>query len=257
MEEFAKIGGSPLDLLTPRERECLRLVDQHLSSKEIARRLGISKHTVDTHLDKARQRLGVDTRYDAARLVAAHDRAIPDASGGDTIGIVEPPPFRPDFIRREGTDDRAETNTETVDRAIGSAHGRSGSAVPAGGEIVQPEKCGSGKFGADLHLGSAGVAAFGLGGDLHTEGAGENPGFGHAQTSPLQTLRAGASRSALPRFGADGRNVPSEPGPAASGGGRNDLSLLLRLGYILAIVIGSALGFGAVLAGLHALKDLV
>jgi hypothetical protein len=29
------------------------------------------------------------------------------------------------------------------------------------------------------------------------------------------------------------------------------------LGYILAIVIGSALGFGAVLAGLHALKDLV
>lgn len=102
-----------IDLLTPRERECLRLVDQHLSSKEIARQLGISKHTVDTHLDKARQRLGVVTRYDAARLMAARDRdaggeggalgyappldrapsppphpPIPDVSGGDRVGIA-------------------------------------------------------------------------------------------------------------------------------------------------------------------------
>ena len=111
MDELGGRTSVPLDVLTPRERECLRLVDQHLSSKQIARRLGISKHTVDTHLDKARQRLGVGTRYDAARLVAAHDRGIPDASGGDAIRIAEPPLFRPDFIRREQADDRTETNT--------------------------------------------------------------------------------------------------------------------------------------------------
>jgi hypothetical protein len=29
------------------------------------------------------------------------------------------------------------------------------------------------------------------------------------------------------------------------------------MGFMLAVLIGSALGFGAVLAGLHALKDLV
>jgi biotin operon repressor len=49
---------SGLDRLTERERECLRLVDRHMSSKEIARELGLSKHTVDWHLDKARRRLG-------------------------------------------------------------------------------------------------------------------------------------------------------------------------------------------------------
>ena len=31
------IAEDPVGLLTPRERECLRLVDQHLSSKQIAR----------------------------------------------------------------------------------------------------------------------------------------------------------------------------------------------------------------------------
>ena len=57
-----------MDRLTERERACLRLVDEHLSSKEIARRLGLSKHTVDWHLDKARRRLGVADRYEACLL---------------------------------------------------------------------------------------------------------------------------------------------------------------------------------------------
>ncbi|WP_233206602.1 helix-turn-helix transcriptional regulator [Caulobacter sp. FWC2] len=70
-----------LERLTERERECLRLVDRHMSSKEIARELGLSKHTVDWHLDKARRRLGAADRYDAARRV--FDRAyqgVPDHS---------------------------------------------------------------------------------------------------------------------------------------------------------------------------------
>lgn len=68
-----------LDRLTERERECLRLVDRHMSSKEIARELGLSKHTVDWHLDKARRRLGASDRYDAARRVfdRAHQGAPP------------------------------------------------------------------------------------------------------------------------------------------------------------------------------------
>ena len=32
--------ADPVELLTPRERDCLRLVDRHLSSKQIARELG-------------------------------------------------------------------------------------------------------------------------------------------------------------------------------------------------------------------------
>ena len=57
-----------VDILTPRERECLRLVDQHLSSKQIARELGMSKTSVDTYCDRARRKLGVNDRYEAAKL---------------------------------------------------------------------------------------------------------------------------------------------------------------------------------------------
>ncbi|MCF8505786.1 MAG: helix-turn-helix transcriptional regulator [Caulobacter sp.] len=76
--------------LTPRERECLRLVAEHLHSKEIARRLRISQHTVDGHLNEARRRLGVASRRDAARLLrdweSGHDPL--NDLGGAAAGIV-------------------------------------------------------------------------------------------------------------------------------------------------------------------------
>ena len=57
--------------LTEGQRECLALVDQHLSSKEIALRLGISPHTVDQRIRQALHILGVERRGEAARVVAA------------------------------------------------------------------------------------------------------------------------------------------------------------------------------------------
>ena len=51
--------------------ECLLLVDQHHSSKEIAAQLGISPHTVDQRIRGALEKLGVERRGEAARLVAA------------------------------------------------------------------------------------------------------------------------------------------------------------------------------------------
>lgn len=58
--------------LSEGQLDCLILVDQHLSSKEIAVRLGISSHTVDQRIRQALGKLCVDTRGEAARLVAAH-----------------------------------------------------------------------------------------------------------------------------------------------------------------------------------------
>ena len=58
--------------LSPGQLECLQLVDQHLSSKEIAVELGMSPHTVDQRIRQALQILGVDRRTHAARLVARH-----------------------------------------------------------------------------------------------------------------------------------------------------------------------------------------
>src|SRR5947209_18559976 len=84
-----------IGLLTQRERECLRLVDQHLSSKQIARELGMSKTSVDTYCDRARRKLGVEDRYAAARIARQLDVGAPlagaavnhvlTASGQDTI----------------------------------------------------------------------------------------------------------------------------------------------------------------------------
>ncbi len=64
-----------LSVLTPKERECLRLVAQQLSSKEIARELGISKASVDTYCNRARAKLGVPSRRAAAQLVVSLEAA--------------------------------------------------------------------------------------------------------------------------------------------------------------------------------------
>ena len=65
---------------------CLRMVFMHMSSKDIARELKISPHTVDQRLKAAIQILGVDSRVEAARLLAR-------AEGGDTYQplVYQPP----------------------------------------------------------------------------------------------------------------------------------------------------------------------
>jgi DNA-binding NarL/FixJ family response regulator len=52
--------------LTPREREVLALIAQGLSNKSIARRLGISAHTVKYHLEAVFAKLHVRSRAEAA-----------------------------------------------------------------------------------------------------------------------------------------------------------------------------------------------
>lgn len=59
--------------LTPGQRTCLRLVNQRLTSKDIARELAISPHTVDQRLRQAIEILGVSSRVEAARVFAAQE----------------------------------------------------------------------------------------------------------------------------------------------------------------------------------------
>ena len=65
--------------LTQGQLDCLRLVDQHLSSKEIAVELGISPHTVDQRIRLALQILGVERRSPGR----AHGRAASSAHISD------------------------------------------------------------------------------------------------------------------------------------------------------------------------------
>jgi DNA-binding CsgD family transcriptional regulator len=57
------------DALTQGQIDCLLLVSNHFTSKEIASRLGISRHTVDQRVRVAMRTLGVKRRGDAARIV--------------------------------------------------------------------------------------------------------------------------------------------------------------------------------------------
>lgn len=64
--------------LTAKQCECLELVLCHLTSKQIAQRLGISPHTVNQRLDGARKALGANTRLDAA-VKYAKSKGIPES----------------------------------------------------------------------------------------------------------------------------------------------------------------------------------
>ncbi|HEV8407019.1 MAG TPA: LuxR C-terminal-related transcriptional regulator [Sphingomicrobium sp.] len=58
--------------LTPAQLNCLRLVDQHLNSKEIAAELGVSSHTIDQRIRQSLAILGVERRAQAARIVSQY-----------------------------------------------------------------------------------------------------------------------------------------------------------------------------------------
>src|SRR5687768_5236855 len=67
-----------IERLTPGQIDCLLLVDQHLTSKEISQQLGISPHTVDQRIRAALRILDCKRRSEAAQLVASsrgHERA--------------------------------------------------------------------------------------------------------------------------------------------------------------------------------------
>lgn len=65
---FVAEHRQPVDTLTEREQDVLRLVALRLSNQEIAHRLSISESTVKTHLHHASEKLGARTRREAASL---------------------------------------------------------------------------------------------------------------------------------------------------------------------------------------------
>ncbi|HBI20131.1 helix-turn-helix transcriptional regulator [Sandaracinobacter neustonicus] len=74
-----------VDLLSERERECLRLLLHPMRAKEIARALGLSVHTVHDHLKSARRKLDAGDSLSAAQILRAYEAGHSPQSVGITV----------------------------------------------------------------------------------------------------------------------------------------------------------------------------
>ena len=95
--------------LTAGQLDCLKLVDQHLSSKEIATELGISPHTVDQRIRQALATLGVERRTQAARVVAQYS--------GPYQRLIHQSPYIPDEPRSGHSEASVSNQIRHADRA--------------------------------------------------------------------------------------------------------------------------------------------
>ncbi|ACG79892.1 transcriptional regulator, LuxR family [Phenylobacterium zucineum HLK1] len=251
MPTRADVETNPAGLLTQRERECLRLVDQHLSSKQIARELGMSKTSVDTYCDRARRKLGVPDRYEAARLLRRHDGdPVLTGSGQDAIRTDNPAARWLDDPATEGTAHGRPAELRQ------SASDRQGAAPAPGDRRLRGALAGSGPQGGEpsgLLLDPAGTAARRPVGDARPGGHGAAPGVRHAEAGAVQAGRNGPAGDPLHDLGPAGRELPAGRGRWL---GPNELGPAARLGAIVAVAILTALAFGGMLAGLHALQAL-
>jgi DNA-binding CsgD family transcriptional regulator len=82
-----------LALLSPREKDVLRLLARGHDTKSAARTLGLSIHTVNERLRDARRKLQVSSSREAARLLMTSERASGQFFGAEEIG------FAPDRVR--------------------------------------------------------------------------------------------------------------------------------------------------------------
>ena len=203
--------------LSDGQRDCLRLVYNHMKSKDIARALGVSPHTVDMRLRTAMRTLGVTSRIEAARLL------VQEESGG-------------------------ETTPDTYQPLIYQAPDVAAAAEPA--TMQSPALDGGDAAETPIFSGILCDSAF-------------SPGIDPLVNGPPRL--AIASMNVETVFDTNGADAGSfDPGSSIRlnvrslpYGQRNDLSVGARLGWIFLIAIGSALGFGAVLAALAALKTLI
>lgn len=84
----------PIDSLSEKEKEALRLLGQGHDAKSLARHLGLSVHTINERLRDARRKLGASSSREAARQLrrieveSPHflaDELLADASPGDRV----------------------------------------------------------------------------------------------------------------------------------------------------------------------------
>lgn len=231
--DSAPRGPALLPLLTEGQRDCLRLVYQHMTSKDIARILGVSPHTVDMRLRTAMKTLQVSSRIEAARLLVADEAAqgFGPAIGPDTYQplVYQAPEIVPDA-------DSATFGSPASDED--GEHGSS-SSDPRALQSQPSSEVGPPASGPPRLAGAS------------------DPGVFAFRESPASVATA-ATETNWPGASALDPGIGSRPfNQSLPWGARNDLAIGTRLAWIFMIAVGSALAFGAILAALAALKALI
>lgn len=84
-----------LPALSDGEKQCLRLVAEGFNSKEIARKLHISEHTVDQRVRTTLRKLHVPSRKEAARILVSAEKEHAQIGTYQPL-IYQPKPLAPD-----------------------------------------------------------------------------------------------------------------------------------------------------------------
>jgi DNA-binding NarL/FixJ family response regulator len=71
-EEGGITGNLANMKLSKRQKQMIAMLDQGLSNRDIAQRVGISEHTVKVHLWRLFKRLGINSRTQALRIARLH-----------------------------------------------------------------------------------------------------------------------------------------------------------------------------------------
>ncbi len=203
--------------LTEGQRDCLRLVFNHMKSKDIARVLGVSPHTVDMRLRTAMRTLGVASRIEAARLL------VQEESGGE----ITPDQYQPLIYHPSDVAAAAESPT------MGSP------ALRGTGDAAFPETA---------------VSLDGFPNSPVIDPIVNGPPRLATASMDGQPL-VDANRADVGFFDPESGIRPTVG--TKPWGKRNELSIGARLGWIFGIAVGSALSFGAILGALAALKTLI
>jgi DNA-binding CsgD family transcriptional regulator len=228
-------------LLTEAERECLRLVYQHMTSKDIARQIGVSPHTVDMRLRQAIRKLEVSNRIEAARALV-HTEIL--------LGVAQPVAENRDAdayqeLIYQASEIAADANSATIGAPASQEPGA------ASNRSSDPNQLEHGSLARTLHPTSGRLDVGPSGGSL----AQPDASAGKIAQATLATDWPGI---AAPDPGIGARPLhPTQFHETRPWGAKNDLGIGHRLGWIMAISMASALSFGGILAALAALKALL
>ncbi|NBB14552.1 hypothetical protein GVN21_04155 [Caulobacter sp. SLTY] len=241
-----------LATLTERERQILRLVGEHLNSKEIGRELGIADHTVVNHLRKAREKVGVTSRYEAARLLRQAEGGMTRNVSGMTPVMAPPAADRPSSAPQVGASDDTRKRSQ---RRLQPGPQPDPVDEERGGPVrsLVPEQPANENAAAGVDLGAAGATARQPGLEPGHGFRDAGAGFGGSQAVPVAPAGDGLAGDLVRGLRGYGRRLfAAEPG-----GRLNRLAPVQRLGVIGAIMLFTALAFGTTLSGLLALQQLI